>query len=73
MIVAVSIKFQDFYNFDASLICTVLLKPVRFVFFVIIMVCFPQFFNHFLTFSMVFPHVSLGVSTISSGVSIVSS
>ena len=33
---------------------------------------FPQFPNHFLPFPMVFPHVSLSVSTISSGVSTIS-
>ena len=35
-------------------------------------VMFPQFPNHLLPFPMVFPHVSPGVSTISSGVSTVS-
>ena len=35
-------------------------------------VMFAQFLNHFLPFSMVFPHVSLTVSMISSGVSTVS-
>ena len=35
-------------------------------------VMFPQFPNHFLSFSMVFPHVSPSVFTISSGVSTVS-
>ena len=35
-------------------------------------IMFPQFPNHFLLFPMVFPHVSLSVSTISSGISTVS-